>query len=205
MNEVINHGLKGHIRIYQQDEPDNVLFSADNIIVNGVKSLFARLMADRSEPMYGVWGLAIGAGHSSWSDPTTQPDATAVQTALWDEIRRKRCSYVRFLDNTVDRNPISGFSEVVDFQTIINATTDNVGRPIREMGLIGGGSAKDSTNMASASTPFWDPVARDPNSTTLINYKTLPNLELPPGINFIFSWMLSFVFLLVVLLPATMA
>lgn len=188
--------MKGHIKIFEESHPENVFFEDSNIIVNTVKSLFARLMAANGEPLFGVWGLVIGAGHASWTDPTTQPDGTAVQTALYDEIRRKKCSYIRFLDNAQNRNPLAAedFSETVDFQTILNATTDNITRPIREMGLIGGGSSAAVTNMASNATPYWDPllVPKNPNSTTLINYKTLPALELPPGINFIVSWVLEF-------------
>ena len=186
--------LRGDIRIFEQDHPEHVLFEDHNVIVNTVKSLFARLMANNGEPLFGVWGLAIGAGHASWTDPTAQPDGTAVQTALFDEIRRKKCNSIRYLNNAVDRTPLPAgqFSEVVDFQTILNATTDNITRSIREMGLLGGGSASASTDMSSTSTPWWDPATKDPNSTTLINYKTLPALDLPPGINFVVSWILNF-------------
>jgi hypothetical protein len=79
----------------------------------------------------------------------------------------------------------------VDFQTVLNATLDNINVPIREMGLIGGGThGTANTNMLQA--PYWDPATRDANSVTLINYKTMPPLALPPGINFIVSWVLKF-------------
>ena len=186
--------IKGHLRIYQQDEPENVIFEEENVICNSIKALFARLSANKNEPLFGVWGLALGAGSSDWSDPLAQPDATMFQTALFDEIRRKQCSQIRFLDNATSRNPITGISETVDFQTILNATTDDIRRPIREMGLIGGGTVAvgnvPATNMALA--PYWDPAVKNPNSVTLINYKTLPSLELPLGINFIVSWCLSY-------------
>lgn len=194
MDHVPAFPMKGHITIFEEAHPEHVLFEEHNIIVNTVKSLFARLMAASTEPRFGVWGLAIGAGHASWTDPSAQPDATAVQTALFDEIRRKKCSAIRFLNNATDRTPLAAgqFSETVDFQTILNATTDNITRSIREMGLLGGGSSAQGTDMSNPSTLWWDPATKDPNSTTLINYKTLPALDLPPGINFVCSWVLTF-------------
>ena len=181
--------LEGHVRILRADTGE-VLFEQKNVIVNVVKSLFARLMANSSEPLFGVWGLAVGAGN--WADDS-QPDATATQTALNSEILRKKCSFVRFVDENL--NPVAdGKSDIVDFQTVLNATLDNITVPIREMGLIGGGThgsgATADTNMAQAL--FWDPASRNANSVTLINYKTMPPLALPPGINFIVSWILRF-------------
>lgn len=189
---VSSFGMRGVVRIYEKDHPANLLYENHNVIVDTVRSLFARLMASSGEPLFGVWGLAIGAGHSSWTDPDTQPEGTASQTALWDEIRRKKCSYIRFVDSVDTLNPVSGFSLNVDFQTVLNATTDNIVRPIREMGLIGGGSTASSTVMASDSTPYWDPATKDPNSVTLLNYLTLPQTSLPAGISFIFSWAFAF-------------
>src|SRR5208282_1889600 len=103
--------------------------------------------------------------------------------------------------NYVDTNlnPISAYSNIVDFQTTVNATTDNLNQVgIREMGLIGGGTLGvtppgTDTNMLTA--PFWNPNLLPPgpaNSVVLINYKTLPPLILPPEIDMIFSWVLSF-------------
>lgn len=179
--------LKGHIRILNQSTGE-VLWEQPNIIVNTVKSLFARLMAGSDEPLFGVWGLAVGAGSPAWASDS-QPDGQVTQTSLASEILRKKCSFVRFVDN--DLNPVQGYSEIVDFQTVLNATLDDIKVPIREMGLIGGGThGTTPTNMALA--PYWDPSTREPNSVTLINYKTMPPLALPPGINFIVSWILRF-------------
>ena len=181
--------LQGYLRVCREDTGE-VVFEQKNVIVNVVKSLFARLMANSSEPLFGVWGLAIGAGSPSWSD-NAQPDAQVTQQALFSEILRKKCSFVRFVD--VDLNPLpqGEFSEIVDFQTVLNATLDNITVPIREMGLIGGGThGTPDTNMGNA--PYWDPATGDPNSVSLINYKTMPPLALPPGINFIVSWILRF-------------
>lgn len=183
--------LKGHIRVFEEGRPDNIIYEQDNVIVNTVKSLFARLMANSQEPLFGVWGLAIGAGSPAWP-PDAQPDATVNQTALFSEVLRKKCSFIRFVDTNL--NPIQGYSEIVDFQTVLNATLDNISVPIREMGLIGGGTravgATPDTRMSDA--PYWDPNVRSASAVTLINYKTMAPLALPPGINFIVSWILRF-------------
>lgn len=196
MTPMIDHvpsmQMQGHIRIYEQGNPANVLFEQHNVIVNTVKSLFARLMANSGEPLYGVWGLAVGAGSPAWP-PDAQPDATVVQTALFAEVLRKQCSFIRFVDTNL--NPVQGYTEIVDFQTVLNATLDGISVPIREMGLIGGGThavgATPATRMSDANQ-YWDPAIRDAVKPTLINYKTMPPLALPPGINFIVSWILRF-------------
>jgi hypothetical protein len=147
------------------------------------------------EPLYGVWGLALGAGSSQWA-PETQPDPAPTQTALIAEFLRKPLSKVNFVD--LNQNPLSVLSTMVDFQTTINATTDNITQGIREMGLIGGGTF--GTNPPSTATqmltaPYFNPIAVPPgpaNSVVLINYLTLPPLVLPPGVNVIISWVLAF-------------
>jgi hypothetical protein len=71
------------------------------------------------------------------------------------------------------------------------------------MGLIGGGTfnplppATTPTDMQTA--PYFTGnisnyanVTAAQSTVTLINYKTLPPLLLPPGVNIIFSWVLSF-------------
>lgn len=210
----------GHIRVFRKDTGE-VLYEDKNIIVNVVKSLFARLMANTlpgagtvnqgpvplgnlgtgntpiGDPLYGVWGLALGTGDPSWS-PDTQPVETATQTALITQILRKQLSLVNFLDPTT-LNPVTIFTNTVSFQTTVNATTDNLGQQgIREMGLIGGGTLGATppgtdTNMLTA--PFWNPALNPPgpaNSVTLVNYKTLPPLILPPEVDMIFEWILTF-------------
>jgi hypothetical protein len=204
--------LRGHVRIMRADTKE-VLYEDKNIIVNVVKFLFARLMANTppgtgstnggpiplgqataplGDPLYGVWGLAIGSGDPSWS-PDTQPAPTATQTALITQILRKQLSSVNFVDTNF--NPVNYFTTQVDFQTIVNATTDNINQiGIREMGLIGGGViGSPDTNMLTA--PYWNPALIPPgpaNSVILVNYFTLPPLILPPEVNIIFSWVLSF-------------
>jgi len=204
--------IKGHIRILNADTRE-VLYSEHNIIVNTVKSLFARLMANNlpntpltsgpnlltDDCLYSVWGLALGTGDPTWS-PDTQPVETPSQTALITQVLRKQLSAANYVTTTDNINftPVSMFTNMVDFQTLVNSTTDNIpGVGIREMGLIGGGSKQVPTNMLTA--PFWDPNntsgpggGPNPDSVVLINYKTLPPLILPPNVTLIFSWILSF-------------
>jgi hypothetical protein len=196
-------------------ESGEVLWTGHNIIVNVVKWLFARLMANAlpnspappytlgstqpiqaADPLYGIWGLALGAGSPSWA-PETQPDPSPVQTALIAEFLRKPLSRINYVD--VNFNPLNQFSTMVDFQTTVNATTDNITQGIREMGLIGGGTIVDPnngnnpTNMLTA--PYFNPASTPPGpagSVVLVNYKTLPPLILPAGVDIIFSWVLSF-------------
>jgi hypothetical protein len=207
--------IKGLPRIIRQDTGE-ILFQGENVIVNTVKSLFARLMANNfpntpltvganllsDDCLYSVWGLALGTGDPTWS-PDTQPVETPSQTALITQILRKQlnaANYVTTTDN-INFTPVDFFTNIVDFQTLVNSTTDNIpGVGIREMGLIGGGTknvaAGGPTNMLTA--PFWNPAdisfngGPSPNSVTLINYKTLPPLILPPNVTLIFSWILSF-------------
>lgn len=221
MQETIgNPVLMGHIRIMREDTGE-ILWEQKNVIVNTVKWLFARLMAESAflgatnpdqgtgpdagkgiEPAFGIWGLALGTGDPGWP-PETQPAETPEQTNIITPLLRKQCSRIQYVDNNL--NPVSGLSLQVDFQTIVNATTDNiVGQPIREMGLIGGGKMTSTVPSGNPATftgtqktdpltaPFFDPLAPDTDTMVLINYKTLPPLPLPPGINLIFSWVLQF-------------
>ena len=217
MREMMPYGLRGSIRLYEQGNPKNVLFEDHNIIVNTVKSLFARLMFQNPNipstsqfgAVYGVWGLVVGAGDPGWP-LDTQPAETVGQTAIISQILRKPLTAVSFLDGNGNASPT--ITDTVSFQTILNATTDNINQPIREMGLIGGGSPNTTgstllpqsasggtlienwipTNPATAK--FWgDPSApTNPDSMTLINYKTMGPLGLPAGINFILDWQLAF-------------
>jgi hypothetical protein len=199
-----------NIRVLRGDNGET-LYTGHNIIVNVVKWLFARLMANAlpnapqppyalgqsgvsADPLYGVWGLALGAGSPSWA-PETQPDPSPAQTALIAEFLRKPLSRINYVDSNF--NPLNQFSTMVDFQTTVNATSDNITQPIREMGLIGGGTLVGAgslpTNMLTA--PYFNPNAAPPgpaDSVVLVNYKTLPPLVLPAGVDIIFSWILSF-------------
>ena len=193
-----------------REDTGEVLYTAHNTIVNTVTWLFSRLMANVNptdpnppyalghEPLYGVWGLALGAGSPTWA-PETQPQETPIQTTLIQEFLRKPLSRINFVqsDNNGGWTAINTLSTYVDFQCVVNATTDNITQGIREMGLIGGGSVSQSTNMLTAPYFTGNPssyanVAAATNTVTLINYKTLPPLLLPQGTNIIFSWILSF-------------
>lgn len=199
----------GHIRVFPQGRPDNVIYEAKNVIVNGTKSLFARMAMNLQEPLFGVWGLSVGSGDPSWSLAAEPPAAQASQSSLNREILRKKFSTVRAVvpDGADGWLPTTGAAyEAVDFQTVLNASLDNIVVPIMEMGLIGGGHhGTTDTDMTTA--PFWVPTGpdsdvwsatnpsghvRNPNSVTLINYRTLSPLSLPPGVPMIFSWVLQF-------------
>jgi hypothetical protein len=202
-----------NIRVFRTDNGE-MLYEGHNIIVNVVKYLFSRLMtnvipnapappytlgqsnANTADPLYGVWGLALGAGNPQWA-PETQPDPTPVQTAIVQQILRKPLSRVSYVDSNL--NPLSKFSTMVSFQTTVNATTDNITQGIREMGLIGGGTLNNGTPTNMLTAPFFDPTdtsgpgqGPNPNSVVLINYKTLASLILPAGVDIIFEWVLSF-------------
>jgi len=204
--EQFNTIAEANVSIKREDTGE-VLYEAHNVIVNTAKFLFARLMANVNpndpnppyqqghETLYGIWGLAFGAGDPSWA-PETQPDPTPAVTQLVAQFLRKKLSRVNFVDS--NQNPLNTLSTIVDFQTTINATTDNISQAIREMGLIGGGTF--GTNPPSTQTdmqqaPYFNPSATPPgpaNSVVLINYLTLPPLVLPPGVSVIVSWILSF-------------
>jgi len=216
---------KGRFQIKREDTGE-VLYEDDNVITNTVKWLFAFLMSNYAPgeaftpqqpyqlgqtpsnaaqaqpnhigPLFGIWGLALGTGSPTWA-PQTQPAETPTQTALISQVLRKPLSSIQYVDSSF--NPVANFSLQVDFQTIINATTDNlIGVGIREMGLIGGGqyTAGDFAGTDMLTAPYFTPPNNQGvptpnlNSVILINYKTLPPLILPSGVNIIFSWVLSF-------------
>lgn len=198
MQEVVTPYLTGIIRVYEQDHPERVHYCAKNVICNGVKSLFARMMKDVREPNYGVWGLAIGAGKPEWTIDN-HDEAIATQTALFSQIMRKPCNVIRFVkpvgtiitEETVWEPVLTGTAEAVEYQTPFNATKDQIKVPIQEMGLIGGGQySATPTDMYLA--PFWDAATCLPTSVSLINYKTLAPLSLPEDITMVFSWVLVF-------------
>lgn len=195
MHEQMDNIIKGHIRVYEQANPKNIIFEEDNVICSNTKYLFARMMAASGDspvwPGFGVWGLAVGAGGPDWPI-NTQPDALNTQQSILTPILRKRLSSVNYVDSSLNIIVDSGYSNIVDFQTVLNATSDNIGTPIREIGLIAGGDI--GTDMMAA--PFFDSTNQTTintiDSVVLVNYKTLPPLKLPEGISFVWSWVLTF-------------
>jgi hypothetical protein len=206
MKETFKLKLKGQVRIYRMDN-GVVLFESPNVICTGSKYLFSQLLAninptgDYVPPyplghtvQYAVWGLAIGAGSSSWAPDQPPPSAVASQTSLITEFLRKPLSQVTFVDDPVSRNPLTTISTNVNFQTTVNATSDNITQPIREMGLIGGGSA--GINMWTAPYFNGNPSSYSSASASqatviLINALNIPPLNLPSGIDVNFSWVLQ--------------
>lgn len=204
MIDIFDYHPKSNVRVMREDTGE-ILFEGHNVIVNSVSWLFARMMANINindpnvpytlghEVLYPVWGLALGSGSPSWPSDSTPPTETSSQSYLITEFLRKPLSRINYTDSSY--NPVSTLSTYVDFQTVVNATTDNITQPIREMGLIGGGTFNSNTDMTTAPYFGGDPttnVTSDQNSVILINYKTLPALTLPPDVNIIFSWALSF-------------
>jgi hypothetical protein len=181
-------GVKGRVRFFNA-ESGETLYQRDNVICNGISYLFSQIMTSNTSIVSGVWGLAVGAGGTAplWT-PTQQPDPLPTQTAMVSEIKRKALSQIQFLDT--NGNPTLTWTTTVSFQTILNATTDNISTPIREMGLIGGGSSAVPSNMLTA--PYFTPAAPVLNSVVLINYITIPAFILPNSVNMGIDWVLSF-------------
>lgn len=197
-NERVPMTMKGEVSIFPMADPEDIRFHRTNVIVNGVSFLFARLFTNSAEPVAGVWGLAVGAGGTGatgWS-ASQQPDPTALQTAMVSEIKRKQLSQVQYLDAPAPAsgNPTTTLTTRVSFLTVLNATDDNITVPIREMGLIGGGTTAPAsggpTNMLTA--PYFDPANPLANTVTLINYITQPSFILPDGVDMGILWKLQF-------------
>lgn len=183
--------LQGHVRIL--DSNGETVFSEKNIIVDGIKFLFSRMFKDIQEPMWSCWGLALGGGDVAWGT-STPPDPTKETSGLVQPLIRKPISKSQWVDS--EFNPSTTPTNMVEYQTLINATTDGLILPngdiqaIREMGLIGGGSRSGGTNPNTAE--YWNASTNLPNSMTLLNYKTLPPLLFPAGVTFMVSWTLTF-------------
>jgi hypothetical protein len=188
--------VKGRVRFFNA-ESGETLYQRDNVICNGISYLFSQMMTSNTSIVSGVWGLAVGAGGTAplWS-PTQQPDPLPTQTAMVSEIKRKALSQIQFIDPTTisptnpNGSPTLTWTTTVSFQTILNATTDNISTPIRERGLIGGGSSAVHSNMLTA--PYFTPAAPVLNSVILINYITIPAFILPNSVNMGIDWILSF-------------
>lgn len=183
----------GKVRIYRMDTQE-IVFEKKNVICNASSYLTARLFSNNADPVGGIWGLALGSGGSSangWS-ANSQPTPAATQTAMVNEIKRKQLAQVQYLDT--NGNPTTTITNVVDFTTVLNATTDNITDAIREMGLIGGGTQNGAggvpTNMLTA--PYFNPAAPVADSVILVNYQTLPPLLLPPDTQIGVAWTVTF-------------
>lgn len=194
MNDRVSLALKGEMKLFRMDRPEETLYERKNVICNSVSFLFARLLANAAEPFAGVWGLAVGAGGTNaggWS-ASQQPDPVATQTEMVSEIKRKQITQVQYLDE--NNNPTTAFSTKVGFLTVLNETTDGISVPIREMGLIGGGTTVAASggpsNMLTA--PYFDPSNPQANTALLINYVTCPSFILPAGVDMGVLWKLQF-------------
>lgn len=190
MIEQLQRQLSGVVTIQNLDTGEVVL-EKKNVIVNGVSYLFARQFLNPLEPLAGVWGLAVGQGGVGWSD-TLPPPPVANTTSLVAEFKRKQLASAVFVDQ--NGNPTTALTTSVKFTTQLNATSDSITIPIREMGLIGGGTNlvvnSGPTDMLHA--PYFNPVVPQSNTVLLINYFTLPPFILPEKVNFGIAWQLNF-------------
>ncbi len=193
MQEKMPGIVRGEVTLFDFHRPETVFYHRKNVIVNGVSYLFARLLSNPLEPLAGIWGLAVGAGGTGtngWS-ATQQPDPVATVTQMVSEIKRKPLFSTNYLD--ASGNPTTALTTTVNFITMLNATTDGISVPIREMGLLGGGTTAPAnggpTNMLTA--PYFDPTNPQLNTVLLVNYITLPSFILPPNVSLGIGWTLT--------------
>jgi len=207
MCEQNDNYLKGAVRIIDT-RTGRDWFQANNLIVTGTRFLFARLFeaaGTTDAPLWPVWGLMLGSGLDSWVDSNADNVATVGLTQMTTEILRKPYSKVQYVtkttapDGSFTISPASTNTGAVEYQTPINATNDGLYDPttlttkkIREMGLIGGGQVLGGTNPTTPNGSMWSPSNNVSNCMTLLNYKALPTLLLPPDVTFLISWTLSF-------------
>jgi hypothetical protein len=184
--------VKGSVRIYDVEKPEVDVWRDDNVICNTVRYLVARLLANPQEPEFGIWGLALGVGGvngvGGWS-ANAQPDPVPTITSLVGEIKRKQLTSYNYVDS--NGNPTTTPTNVVVFQTVINASQDGLTNvSIREMGLLGGGTTVGG-DTAMTTAPYFDPTNPTTNSTVLCNYVTVPSFIFPPGVNFAVDWQIQ--------------
>jgi len=74
MQEATKPLKSGYIRIFETENPSNILYQNHNAVCNTSSWLFARLLANKNEPLFGIWGLALGSGDPTWP-ANNQPDA----------------------------------------------------------------------------------------------------------------------------------
>lgn len=165
-----------------------------NVVTMDASVLVARLIRNAaaphvSEPNFGVYALAVGAGDIGWN-LQNPPPATNTQRSLYSEIGRKAIASSSFIDGN---GAVSGVpTSVVDFTTIFSES-EAVG-PIVEMGLLGGDI---STNMGVSSPVLppngaYDPTVNLVGLDTLVNYLTFPVINKPPTSTLSWTWRLSF-------------
>ena len=191
--ELCNPTISGHIKIFEKENPENVIFNEKNLILNGTSWLFSQLMYNNLGVQHGVWGLAVGGGDPAWDGAGSLVEPIVTD---WNLIApfpvpgpgRIALSTSHFIDSTGLAVP---WSTTVDFQTNISTTIfpDLKGEAIRELGLIGGVQPSGSD---FSHAPFFNSTAPSTDSVILINLKRFQELTLPDGVNFIISWQLAF-------------
>lgn len=188
-------GIKGEIFWELTDSITGETTSGhyNNVVTLDAGILVARLLkstmvANVSEPKFGIYSLAVGTGDVGWN-PMSPPPANNAQRSLFNEIARKAAASSQFIDSN---GMVSGVpTNIVDFNfTFSNA--EAVG-PLTEMGLIGGDL---STNMAVRNPVMppngpYDPTANLVGKDSLVNYLTFPVINKPPTSSLSWVWRIT--------------
>lgn len=183
---------KGEVFMTLTDESSGSLIEErhiQNVITKDLSLLIARLCKDPQEPNFGIKGLAVGTGHSSW-DLQNPPQALDTQRSLHNEIQRKKFSTTVFRDSDGNISPIP--TKIVDFSTIFSGS-EAVG-PLTEMGLIGGDVSNDFTitNPVLPSHGSYDDSVDVRGLDTLCNYLTFPVINKPNSAVLTLTWRITF-------------
>ena len=160
-----------------------------NLVVLDASILIARLMRDPSEPLNGIYALAVGTGDVGW-DLQNPPAPTVTQRSLYSELARKTFANTQFIDG--DGVPTAVPTKTVDFSTTF-VEAEAVG-PLVEMGLLG----NISTNM-SVKNPVLPPNGHyDPTVNfatpfdSLINSLNFAVINKPATSTLTIVWRLTF-------------
>lgn len=189
--------FKGEIFYELRDGKTGVLQQKghfDNIVTLDASVLVARLMkgtiiANTTEPTFGVYALAVGSGDTGW-DLQSPPVATNTQRSLYNELGRKQVNTSEYINAS---GAISGIpTKVVDFTTIFSES-EAVGA-IVEMGLIGGDVDPDMgvRNPILPPNGLYDATVDLVGKDTLVNYITFPVINKPPTSTLSWTWRLTF-------------
>jgi len=181
---VMRDGKTGEIQ--DQGHITNVITIDASILV--ARLLKSGVVANVSEPKFGIYALAVGIGDVGW-DPMNPPSGQPTQRSLYDEIGRKQVATSNFIDSfgAISAKP----TNVVDYTTIF-AESEAVG-PLVEMGLLGGDI---DTNMAITNpilppNGLYDPTVDVRVKDALVNYVTFKVINKPATSTLGWTWRVS--------------
>ena len=165
------HSPKGEIWVkeYQNGELVSDKCLKENIIVDGAGVLLARLLKNNTEPVNGIYCLAVGTGDNLWN-PMNPPAPVGTETTLFAELARVAIQSSRFITpilGTVSPTPTNIID--LDFEFPEGVATG----PLVELGLFGG----DATLAV--------------NSGTQVTYKTYAVINKPASSSFVFTYRLT--------------